>query len=130
MSYITQSYYDSTYFGVSAGTDFARLAARASDDIDIATMYGIVLADLTAAELAMVQKATCAQVEHYVQNGDTYNEAESAGEQIGSYKAPAQATRKNPMALCPRAVAYLEQSGLMGRAVSNLIDGVPEDDDE
>lgn len=129
MPYITQSFYDSTYYGVSAGSDFNRLAARASDDIDIATMHGIVLADLTDAELLLVQKATAAQVEFYVQNGDTYNEHGAGGEQIGSFKAAAQAPRA-PAALCPRALAYLEQTGLMFRGVANLVDGIPEDDDE
>lgn len=132
MAYITLAYYTDTYFGVSAGSDFNRLAARASDDIDIATMHGIVEADLTAAELAMVQKATCAQVEYYVQNGDTYNEPETAGsEQIGSFqRSTGYQQRKSPTALCPRAAAYLEQSGLMGRGVANLVDGIPGDDNE
>lgn len=132
MSYITESYYTSTYYGVAAGTDFARLAARASDDIDIATRFQIVVADLTAAELAMVQKATAAQVEFYVQNGDMYNEPEVAGsESIGTYQRnTGYQQRKSPAALCPRAIAYLEQSGLMNREVVNLIDGIPEDDDE
>jgi len=132
MSYITQTYYDDTYFGVDAGTEFNRLAARASDDIDIATRYQIVVADLTAAELAMVQKATAAQLEFYVQNGDPYNEPESAGsEQIGSFqRSTGYQQRKSPAALCPRAVAYLEQSGFMNREVANLMGGIPEDDDE
>lgn len=132
MAYITLAFYTDTYFGVSAGSDFNRLAARASDDIDIATMHSIVEADLTAIELLLVQKATAAQVEYYVQNGDPYNEPETAGsEQIGSFqRSISYQQRKSPAALCPRALAYLEQSSLMGRGVANLIDGVPGNDDE
>lgn len=116
MSYITQSYYDDTYFGVSAGSDFARLAARASDDIDIATRYGIVLADLADAQLALVKKAVCAQVEFYVENGDTYNESGSGSEAIGKYSHSASG-KATPAPLCMRARQYLEQSGLTYRGV-------------
>jgi hypothetical protein len=117
MAYVDSTYYTSTYFGQSAGTDFDRLAARASDDIDMATRYNIVLADLDAAQLAMVKKATCAQIENYVINGDGYNDNQVVGsESIGSYSATRNLTQnQKPMALCPRAMAYLEQTGLMFR---------------
>ena len=128
MAYIDETYYENTYYGVDAGTDFARLAARASDDIDMATRYSIVLADLDAGQLALVKKATCAQVEFYVQNGDTYNDQAGGSESIGSYShsgGPVKAP-----AVSPRSVAFLEQSGLMGRQVETLGPTYRRGDDE
>lgn len=117
MSYIDLTYYTSTYYGVSAGTDFDRYAARASDDIDMACMQSIVLADLDDLQLSLLKKATCAQVEWYVNQGDIYNSQPSSGsESIGSYSHSVGATAKSPVALCPRAMAYLEQTGLTSRA--------------
>lgn len=119
MAYIDSTYYQSTYYGVDAGTDFARLAERASDDVDMATQYGIVVADLSAADLAMVKKAVCAQVEFYVENGDTYNDSSDGSESIGKFSR-STASRKSPASLCMRARQYLEQTGLMYRGVSVL----------
>ncbi len=122
MSYIDLAYYSDTYFGVDAGADFPRLAARASDDIDLATGHSFVFGSLTEPVLTLVKKAVCAQVEVYVQNGDTYNDGENAGsEQIGSFsRTVGYQQRKSPAALCPRARAYLEQTGLMFRGVEVL----------
>lgn len=124
MAYITLSYYKTDYLGVDPSDDTAltRAIARASDDVDMQTGYGIVLADLDAAQLAMVQKATAAQAEFYVQNGDTYNSGEQAGsENIGAYgRTVGYQQRKSPVSLCPRARAYLEQSGLMYRGIRVL----------
>lgn len=124
MAYITLSYYKTDYLGVDPSDDTAltRAIARASDDVDMQTGYGIVLDDLDAAQLAMVQKATAAQAEFYVQNGDTYNEAgQVSGERIGSYsRSGGAAASKSQSSLCPRARAYLEQSGLMSRGIRVL----------
>lgn len=122
MSYIDLAYYSDTYYGVDAGADFPRLAARASDDVDIAAGHSIVVEQLTSHDLSLIKKAVCAQVEFYVENGDTYNENESAGsEQIGSFsRVKGYQQRKSPATLCPRARAYFEQTGLMFRGVEVL----------
>lgn len=126
MAYVTESYYTSTYFGTSAGTDFNRLAARASDDITAqcpiqnkdATGEVLDLSLLTIRQLALLQKATCAQIEWYVNNGDDYNDGGQVGSfQIGAYSQQKNLTQQRAAgALSPRAQAYLEQSGLMSRA--------------
>lgn len=120
MSYIDSTYYTSTYFGNSAGSNFDRYAARASDDVDFACMQSIVVADLDAAQLELVKKATCAQVEWYVAQGDIYNEQPVGGsESIGGYSRSSggsSGSAKSNMALSPRAMAYLEQTGLTNRA--------------
>ncbi len=125
MPYITTDYYIDTYLGVDPNDDTAleRAIARASDDVDMQTGYGIVLADLDASQLAMVQKATAAQTEFYVQNGDTYNESAGSGsERIGAYSraGASSGSGSSPVALCPRARSYLEQSGLMYRGIRVL----------
>jgi hypothetical protein len=131
MSYIDLAYYSDTYFGVDAGADFPRLAARASDDIDLATGHSFVFGSLTEPALTLVKKAVCAQVEFYVQNGDTYNETESAGnEQIGSYsRTTGFQQRKSRASLSPRAQAFLEQTGLMFRGVEVLYTATEELDE-
>ncbi len=124
MAYITLDYYKTDYLGVDPGddTELSRAIARASDDVDMQTMHSIVLADLTAEQLAMVQKATAAQAEFYVQNGDTYNEGASAGsERIGSYsRGGAASSSGSAPVFAPRARGYLEQSGLMSRSIRIL----------
>jgi hypothetical protein len=128
MSYVLESYYTGTYFGASAGTDFNRLAARASDDITNACPMqardalgeALDLTGLSLEQVALLKKATCAQIEYYVQNGDDYNDgASGSGARIGSYSegTSGRVAVKNPAGLAPRASAYLEQSGLMARAV-------------
>ena len=114
MAYIDSTYYLETYHGVDAGSDFDRLAERASDDIDMATQYRIVIADLAPALLGMVKKAVCAQVEFYIENGDTYNESGSGSESIGKFSHSAS-SRPAPASLCMRARQYLEQTGLTYR---------------
>lgn len=124
MAYITLDYYKTDYLGVDPGddTELSRAIARASDDVDMQTMHGIVLADLTTEQLAMVQKATAAQAEYYVKNGDTYNEGASAGsERIGSYsRGGAASSSGGATVFAPRALGYLEQSGLMSRSIRIL----------
>jgi hypothetical protein len=82
----------------------------------MACLNAIVLDDLDETQLALLKKAVAAQVEYYVTNGDEYNVGTANSESIGSYSTSG-ATAKNPAALCPRARAYLEQTGLMFRGV-------------
>lgn len=121
MAYIDAQYYTSFYYGISAGSDFARLAKRASDDVDIACNYGIVLDDLSPQQLEQLKNAVAAQIEYYVENGDEYNNSVAGGSvSVGSYSESAGNGQRSPAALCPRAMAYLEQTGLIFRGVEVL----------
>ena len=120
MAYVTESYYTSTYFGTAVGSEFAKLAKRASDHMDMKTGYGIVLADLDADQLLKLQDATCAQIEYYFLNGFEFNESSGGSESIGAYSYNKGNSAKLAMGLCPRAIAYLEQSGLMFRGVAQV----------
>lgn len=128
MAYINEAFYRDSYFGENAGADFHRLASRASDDIDAACPSGFVLDALPSAQATLVKKAVAAQLEFYVQNGDTYNEAAGGSESIGSFSRSSGPRQRNPAGLCPRARSYLEQTGLMYRGVAVLQTGSEEDE--
>lgn len=119
MAYVDETFYKNEYFGLDCGTAFARLAARASEAIDVATMHRIVIANLSVAIVTLIKKATSAQIEFYFMNGDTYNESQTAGqESIGSYsRTVGYQQKKSSSALAPRAADFLEQTGLMFRGV-------------
>jgi hypothetical protein len=134
MAHITAAFYNDEYFGAPAEDQFPRYAARASDDIDITAGEPLNIDALPESQRILVKKATAAQVEWYVQNGDTYNEPQGGGESIGSYSRSGLAgghSSPSPAALSPRARAYLDQSGLMYRAVRILgAYGYTREDDE
>lgn len=118
MAYVDESFYKNEYFGLDCGAAFARLAARATDDIDAATMHRIIdVTALPASVALLVKKATSAQIEFYFMNGDTYNEVETAGsESIGNYsRNTGYQQRVSPSSICPRAKELLELTGLMFR---------------
>jgi hypothetical protein len=117
MAHISAAYYIDEYIGESAGDQFPRYAARASDDIDLTVGEPLSIEALPEAQQRLVKKATAAQVEWYVINGDTYNEATSGVESIGSFSRSQGGPIKPPAALCSRARAYLEQTVLMFRGV-------------
>lgn len=113
--YITEDYYTDTYKGKDAGTDFDRLALRASEDVFLACMGNIETVDEN------IQLATCAQVEWYVINGDSYNDVgQPASESISAYSRSYGSGPTTTSNIAPRALMYLEQTGLMYRGV-NLI---------
>lgn len=120
---VDTDFYLSQYRGTDPGQDLPRLLARASDDVDLATRLSIVDAELDAMQLSLVKKAVCAQAEFYTVNGDTFNEPQVAGsEQIGSFqRSTGYQQRVSPVALCPRSMLYLEQSGLTYRGVEVLL---------
>ena len=109
MSYIDSAFYKNVYLGQDAGTDFARLEMRASDDIDNAC-DGFVFDELEDWRKELVKRAVAAQVEYYVVNGETYNNVESGGS-LGSFSAPQNRHRT----LAPRATEYLYAAGLLTR---------------
>jgi hypothetical protein len=122
---VDSTYYLTTYLGVDPITTgvLARILARASDDIKLACPGGIPDEALSGADVSdLVRRAVCAQAEFYVLNGDTYNRDETAGqEQIGSFSKSVGLTQRRPAgSLAPRALMFLEQTGLMFRGVELL----------
>jgi hypothetical protein len=117
--YVDETYYTDTYLGQDVGADFNRLASRASEDVDRAAGDSIDLDELTAFQVELVKKATCAQIEYYFLNGEAYNVDQSAGsEKIGGYERSVLVTqRRSPTDIAPRALDYLTRAGLTFRGV-------------
>lgn len=119
MSYATLDYYKTTYQGaIDTDANITKYLARASDDIDIACGLSFTYADLDAVYQELVQKATCAQAENYVINGDGLGDIASLS--IGSFSV-SDTGAKNGSAqrpvLASRAVQFLALTGLMNRSV-------------
>lgn len=114
MSFIDITYYKTDYLGTDPNDDIAlaRYIARADDDINMMIQYQVPTVD----QYPLVQKASAAQVEWYVNNGDDYNDRASSSESIGSYSrngVDSMTVNK----ICPRSRSYLEQTGLLFRGV-------------
>lgn len=119
MAYADKTFYRNTYIGRSCATDATldKWLARASDDIDIYTFNGVDVDDLSATELVWLQKATCAQAEDYVINGEGSESFASVS--IGSFamaKGDAEPS-KAAGGLCENALRYLTLTGLSFRGV-------------
>lgn len=117
MPYADSAYYNDDYKGATLPADeLEKLLVRASDDVDAATGYSFIYADLHEFRQGLVKKAVCAQVEWYGLNGEAYNDAAAESENIGkySYKKGSGRTRT---AYAPRMLQYIEQAGVMNRAI-------------
>lgn len=123
MAYCTESYYKTEYFGRDVGTDFNRLALRASDAIDIRCGGAIDTSSLNATQLSFLQKACAAQIEYYFLNGEQFNESGVASENIGNYSYSGSGKTKSQTALAPMCEQYLLIAGLMyaGARVSGAV---------
>lgn len=89
--------------------DADRLLERASELIDEAALYRIDPANPEHAEAA--RKATCAQVEHWLEAGETEAAGVTGDVALGSLRMSV------PGALAPRARRALLAAGLLSRAV-------------
>ena len=119
MIYADKTFYRNTYIGRPCATDttLEKWLARASDDIDIYTFNGVIVDDLTATDLTWLKKATCAQAEDYVINGEGSESFASVS--IGSFsmaKGDAESS-KAAGGLCENALRYLSLTGLAYRGV-------------
>jgi len=119
MSYATLEYYKTTYQGATdTDANITKYLARASDDIDIASGLSFTFADLDTVYQTLVQKATCAQAENYVINGDGLGDIASLS--IGSFSVSNNKSQGGSVqrpVLASRAVQFLALTGLMNRSV-------------
>jgi hypothetical protein len=120
MAYVDSAFYES-WTGTTAPEDFAVLANRASDVIDLLTRYKAREFDtLTELQQEQIQKATCSQVDFFVEFG--LNSVQGGGESwtVGKVSVGASSGKYGEYTakgISPNAVAYLEQSGLLYRGV-------------
>lgn len=105
---------------VDLPADASRLLDRASEDIDFQTLNRASdkFADGGAVYVAAIQKATCAQVEYWITDGESV----SIGPALKSYRmskyAAEYADAGGPPRLAPRARQFLLLTGLLYRGVS------------
>ena len=120
-AYATFTQYTTDYLGsIIASANFARLALRASEVIDVLT-YGraapIVLAATETETIALLVKATCSVAEQYQTNEANGNGGGIKSESIGSnsvtYLDGAHATLSDNAKLFRAANVYLSGTGLL-----------------
>ncbi len=117
MAYATLTYYKTTYAGASASDALiTSYLTRASDDIDMMAIIPIDTSGMGADQLDLLAKATCAQAEGYIQNGD----AEVAGSiSLGSFSISGGGVVKRG-AMFARAYRYATMAGIMNRAIATV----------
>ena len=120
--YADINFYKEEYLGEDPQDDVLlnKLLSRASDDVDYYAPE-LEVSELSAKDLELLKKATCAQAEFYVLNGEEYNNSDTDSATIGKFSyggAKAQKTSNNDM--CPRALKYLTHTGLLYRGVENI----------
>lgn len=122
IGFIDLDYYKDTYLGEDPDDDTAltKYIKRATDDVNAHCGWILDddLTDLDDDTKNLVYKATAAQAEWYVLNGESYNDDDSTSVSISkfSYGGNAKASVKG-VKLCNRALMYIEQTTLMFRGV-------------
>ena len=118
MAYADKTYYRDTYLGreCADGDTLDKWLSRGADDIDLFVNSEIDTDELTARQLAALQKANCAQAEYYVVNGDDAEGYTSAS--LGSFSYSTKGDDETEAGgLCDRARRYLLGAGLLFRGV-------------
>lgn len=127
MAYIDWGYFTNSYYGVGVTeTNFTRFEARAEELIDQQTRFVVKKKGLTSFPndvQELIKKAVCSQVEYYGEYGLNVGfGAEDTGFTVGkvSVQAPNQGTLGDRVKhlISPRALGYLEQTGLLNRSVT------------
>lgn len=136
MAIVDQNYYNNVYFGESvAAADFPRYEARAEQLINSITrgQYTRLLdlftqkGNTNAAEALTTayQSAICAQIEYFIANGLLSVTAAQSDDSftvgrvsVSSNKSSNNFETRGASMISPTAIAFLEQTGLLGRGVS------------
>ena len=106
--YADLTYYKTDYIGETAtDAEITKWLSRASDDIDAMT-GGIDTDTLNAFQLELVKKASCAQAEFYIMNGDVLGGSASSIS-LGSFSMSGASETGS---FSSRARNYLYQAGL------------------
>jgi hypothetical protein len=124
--FITVDYYKDEYFGTDdSDANITKAITRASDDINAMCNWQIDdITNYTGIQLDLLKKATAAQTEWYINNGDAYNYSEMEDVSIGKFSYTGKIKGSSKNTLCSRADMYLAQTGLMFRGVGITVDGV------
>lgn len=118
MAYATLEYYKTTYGGASAAdATITAYLNRASDDMDMMSMVAIDTASMGVEQLDLLAKATCAQAEGYINNGDA--ELSSGSVSLGAFSMSGASGSKKS-GLFTRAYRFAVMAGLANRSVASL----------
>lgn len=128
MSYITKEYYENEYKGtpIQDGETFDRLAARATDIVDMLTNFYLLGSELSkwpALIQGQIKKATAAQVEYLLTHGE--DKAMGAGDygqvSAGNFsygdKAGKESLSREEQMTSVAVINHLEPTGLLYRGV-------------
>lgn len=115
MAYATLTYYKDTYKGATASdATITAYLDRASDDLDLMATIAIDTSAMGADQLALLAKATCAQAEGYIQNGDA--DLPSGSVSLGAFSISGGGTKRGGVFV--RAYKYALMAGLCNRSVA------------
>lgn len=119
MAYATVEYYRDTYQGNIPATEaeVQKYLDRSTDDIDYYTRNEIDVSTLSTFQNGLLMKACCAQAEHYVMNGETYNDAGDGSVTIGKFSTSGSQAAQNKT-MSKRSIQYLDQAGLLFAGVN------------
>lgn len=118
MAYIDLDYYKNTYLGVDPNddTELQKLIDRSEDIIDLITRDRIEdFDDLNSLIQDQIKKATSAQTEFLVVNGENYNDSgEINTAKVGSFSYSKNLSKSsNPLknSIAPMVYTYLHKTG-------------------
>jgi hypothetical protein len=125
MGVVDYAFYSGIYMGTEATqASFPALCARASDVIGAVTHWvdDATIQKLPAALQTLYKKAICAQVDFLVLNGDAilYENGTGGGFTVGKVTVQGKGNTSGGRlseSICPLAIGYLEQTGLMNPQV-------------
>jgi len=126
IGFIDLDYYRDIYHGIDDTDDnLTRAIIRATDDINAKTMWAIDdISTYSVFIRNLLYKATAAQTEWYINNGDAYNFGEMEDVTVGKFSYTGKIKGSSRNVLCQRAQMYLSQTGLVFRGVGMVDEGV------
>jgi len=128
MGVVDFTFYSSVYMGTEVNqTSFPALCARASDIIGAVTHWvdDATILKLPAQLQTLYKKAICAQVDFLALNGDAilFENGTGGGFTVGKVTVQGKANLsggKLVESICPLAIGYLEQTGLMNPQIPTI----------
>lgn len=120
---VSYDWFKNTYLGQGvSSTDYERLEMRSEEMVSVMTRGATDdFEHLPEAVKTLVKKAICAQVEYYgAYSSEVGFKAEDEGFTVGKVSLQGSGTNGesgSKMFYSPRAISYLERTGLMNRNV-------------
>jgi len=124
MAIVDLTYYTDEYLGEAISPElFPRLELRAEESISAVTRGALDdFAEFSDKVQTLIKKAICSQTEYLaIYGADVGYSVSDVGFSTGKFHidgaTQSEATNKFSLMICPRAVMFLEQAGLLSRRV-------------